>query len=117
MSLSAGQAGAITGWTVRVIGDRQTVDNLYVYTSDYGRIPDPSGAHATLTDDNGGEDTLNAAAIPVPCIVDLTPGGSSSTLNGKPLAITEGTVIEVVYTGDGDDSIVGNDASNRLYGG
>ena len=77
--------------------------------------PPPPSARNQL-DDSGGTDTLNAAAITTASIIDLAPG-ATSTLDGVPLTIAAGTVIENAYAGDGNDRLSGNDVANRLDGG
>lgn len=48
--------------------------------------------------------------------MNLTPG-AVSTLAGKSLTINATTAIENAFTGDGNDSLIGNNADNLLYGG
>lgn len=70
--------------------------------------------------DRGGTDTLDAGGVSADSIIDMRGGQFSSThgLTGN-IAIAQGTVIEHLITGGGDDSVTGNSAANkiRLNGG
>ncbi len=95
-------------------GDSLTADDLYVFTNEYASIgSDP--ARSTLTDSDGGIDTLNAAAVTSGSTLDLR-SGATSIIAGKSLTIANGTIIENAYGGDGADVIIGNCSANKLYG-
>ena len=81
--------------------------------------------------DAGGQDTLSIASFSRGAYIDLQPGAFSSlpSLDAPPawadkatygkdnLAIAWDTTIENVVGGSGDDTLLGNSASNRLQGG
>ena len=69
-------------------------------------------ARATLTDADGGVDWIDLSTVASDVTLDLAAGAASST----GLVIAAGTVIENAVTGDGDDTIHGNEAANELYG-
>ncbi|MBD1912969.1 MULTISPECIES: S8 family serine peptidase [unclassified Leptolyngbya] len=106
--------GVLQSWTLRVYGDENTSDNVYIYTDAYGTVPNDS-ARTTLTD-NSGLDTLNAAATTTDLVLNLT-AGSTSTIAGRTLTIAADTTIEQAFSGDGNDTISGNDAANFLRSG
>ena len=89
-------------------GDTDT----YYYTDDFAAL---LGDRATITDVSGS-DAINAAAITTDLFIDLTPG-ATSTIAGRAVLIAAGTVIENVYGGDGNDTLIGNAADNYLSGG
>ena len=77
------------------------------------------GEPVTLTIyDTGGHDLLDLQNDEADQRVDLRPEGISDVLGltGN-LSIARGTVIEDVWAGNGDDTVVGNDADNDLWGG
>jgi len=89
-------------------------DTTYTYS--------PATAFAEAIWDSGGTDTLNIENFTVACDIDLTPGASSTiAISGWSMAdnlgIAQGTVIENVICGTGDDTILGNTADNVINGG
>ncbi|MEG3976404.1 S8 family serine peptidase, partial [Microcoleus sp. herbarium8] len=122
---SGNNIGQLKGATLRLYGDEIINDNTYVYTNEFASFTDAT--RKTLSDTNDGNDIINTAAISDDVTVNLAPG-STSTLPGRDvtgrqklapqtLTIAPGSIIENVFAGDGNDSIVGNDAANTLYGG
>ena len=107
-----GGTGLVQSFSVRIYGDDTGNDSTYFYTDDFTTL---SGDRATLTDATGS-DTINAAAITTDLTIDLT-GSADSVIAGRAVVITDGTVIENVYGGDGNDAITGNAADNRISGG
>uniref|UniRef100_A0ACD5GVE5 S8 family serine peptidase n=1 Tax=Desertifilum tharense IPPAS B-1220 TaxID=1781255 RepID=A0ACD5GVE5_9CYAN len=112
---TTGTAGTLDNWSVRLYGNALTNDDLYVYTNEFANLTDAS--RQTLSDTNGGTDTLNAAAIRSNSLINLTPGSTNSSLAGKNLTIAAGTLIEKAIGGDGNDTLIGNSGNNTLYGG
>ncbi|AFY48823.1 regulatory P domain of subtilisin-like proprotein convertases [Nostoc sp. PCC 7524] len=102
--------GMFNSWKLNIYGDADTADDTYFYTNEYDGINDSN----TLTD-TSGIDTINAAAVNY-SYLNLNPG-STSNLNGYALIISAGTTIEKAFTGDGNDTIIGNSAANFLSGG
>ncbi|WP_159783653.1 S8 family serine peptidase [Sodalinema gerasimenkoae] len=108
-----GEMGTLNGWDLRLYGDEVTTDNTYIYTQEYGTVND---SERQVLRDTQGSNTINAAAIRSDSFLDLNPG-TSSTLAGQPLLLDGETLIIDAFTGDGHDTLVGNDANNRLNGG
>jgi len=91
--------------------------STYIYTDEYLNQTDVN--REFLFDSNNSDfedDTINLAAITGNVTVDLTPG-STSSLSGKNLQISVETTIERLFTGDGNDNIIGNYRPNLLWGG
>ncbi|MGB8690094.1 MAG: S8 family serine peptidase [Microcoleus sp.] len=118
-------SGVLKGATLRLYGDDLINDNTYIYTNEFASFTDAT--RKTLTDTNGGNDIINVAAITDDVIINLAPG-STSTLPGRTvtgdklaspqtLTIAPGSIIENAFAGEGNDSIVGNEAANTLWGG
>ncbi|WP_373534377.1 S8 family serine peptidase [Microcoleus sp.] len=116
--------GKLKGATLRLYGDDIITDNTYIYTNEFASFTDT--ARKTLTDTNDGNDIINVAAITDDVIINLAPGSTSDLpgrdVTGKKLAaqtltIATGSIIENAFAGEGNDSIVGNEAANTLSGG
>jgi hypothetical protein len=89
-------------------------DTIYTYS--------PATAFAEAIWDSGGTDTLSIENFTEACDIDLTPGASSTiAISGWSMAdnlgIAQGTIIENVICGTGDDTILGNTADNVINGG
>lgn len=111
--MAAGNSGTLNAWSMSFLGNAMPTDDLYVYSNEFSTA---SGARLTLSDSDGGTDTINAAMVTTGMTVNLN-GGSTSTIAGKTLAIASGTVIEKFYGGDGADTVTGNSAANEIHGG
>ncbi|MGB3267182.1 MAG: S8 family serine peptidase [Microcoleus sp.] len=116
--------GKLKGATLRLYGDDIITDNTYIYTNEFASFTDT--ARKTLTDTNDGNDIINVAAITDDVIINLAPGSTSDlpgrTVTSEKLApqkltIATGSIIENAFAGEGNDSIVGNEAANTLSGG
>ena len=105
--------GTFNAWTLTLLGDALTADDVYVYTDAWAGVG-ADAARQTVAD-TGGTDTLNFAAVTAGFVLDLAPG-AANTLYGNAIAIDAATVIENAIGGDGADSITGNDAANVLSG-
>ena len=100
---------ALRGSTAAVTDDR------YIYTNEFSDYADLPG-RATLTDTNGGTDTIDASAVTLASTINLN-AGTAGTIDGHAFAVASGTTIENAIGGDGDDTLTGNAAANLLYGG
>jgi len=112
----AGTQGVLEDWSLSLFGGAQSADDRYVYTDQYAELVAADPSRGVLSDADGGIDTINAAAVSGAVRVDLTPGVVGS-IGGADFRIAEGTVIENLFTGDGDDELYGSDGSNHLFGG
>lgn len=111
--LAGEDVGFLNNWTLNLYGDLETANDTYIYTNEFANFN--SISRQTLND-TSGIDTINAAAITSNTYLNLTPG-SVSTLAGQSLTIDAATTIENVFSGDGNDTIIGNSAANALDGG
>ena len=99
----------------------RTGDTVYGFGSNAGAIYDFASftsAPALTIYDAGGTDTLNASGYSQNQTIDLRPGSFSDIggLSGN-IGIYLTAVIENAAGGAGSDTIIGNDADNRLKGG
>jgi Ca2+-binding RTX toxin-like protein len=106
--------GSVGNISLTAFGSTRTADDHYIYTPEFATYGNLAG-RSTLTD-TGGTDVLDAGSILTASSIDLR-AGNTSTLAGQTLAIAAGTVIENAYSGDGNDTITGNDAANMIRAG
>jgi Ca2+-binding RTX toxin-like protein len=112
----AGDTGTISGYKVYFYGKAESANDTYIYTNEYGDYDGLFGHSTTLTDNDGGIDALNAAAVSTASVIDLT-AGAVSTIDGAALTIAATSAIENAYGGDGADTLRGNALANLLSGG
>ncbi|MCQ4162491.1 S8 family serine peptidase [Roseomonas sp. GC11] len=112
---ASGFTGTLNSWKLDFIGDAIGNNDLYIYTDAFATLGADS-KRAVLRDLDGGIDTMNFAAIKSAVQIDMNAGAKSVVL-GKSLTIAAGTLIENLFTGDGNDTITGNALSNRISGG
>ncbi|MEQ9330006.1 S8 family serine peptidase [Thalassobaculum sp.] len=111
-----GGTGILEDWSLTLYGGDASSDDRYVFTDQYGDLAADELSRAQLADADGGTDTINASAASGDVRIDLT-AGNAGTIEGSTFAIADGTVIENLYTGDGDDTLLGSSAANHLIGG
>ena len=110
-----GETGTLNSWELTIHGKAPSTDDTYIYTNEYAAEAFEDASRMTLTDTDG-DDTLNFAATQGDINIDLT-AGSSSSIAGTNLTISSSTTIERAITGDGNDTLTGNDENNLLFGG
>ena len=92
--------------------------STYIYTNEFGSLSDdPNNAARGVLSNSNGPITLNAAAISSSSIIDLKPGSTDSVLAGRSLTIAAGTTVKMAYGGDGNDTLIANNAGDTLWGG
>lgn len=107
-----GDVGRLDWFKVNIFGDRPSQDDTYVYTNEFATLGAQSG-RTTITD-HAGRDAINASAVTSDSVLDLLFG---STIAGRQVLYSGGTVIERAFAGDGNDQVRGNAADNLLWGG
>lgn len=133
--MAASNSGILRDWSLQFMGNNHSADDTYYYNDEYINITDYTAvsstiriANADLSDTDGGVDTLNFSMMhgtgDVVCRLDADdPNFMVNWRNPDPNSyavqnvFANGTVIENVITGDGNDLIYGNAANNYLYGG
>ncbi|MBN8532115.1 MAG: S8 family serine peptidase, partial [Alphaproteobacteria bacterium] len=109
-----GNVGTFNDWHLRLYGDTDTADDVYVYTDEFSESRAANTARGTLSD-SGGIDVINLAAVTTNTVLSLA--GGASTVDGAALTLAAGTVIETAYLGDGNDMVTGNGENNTVAGG
>ena len=105
--------GTLVSWNMTFLGHDQTADDLYVYTNALATFSGAElTARSTVSDTDGGNDTLNISAVTTASTVNLATG--TGTVAGKAITLAG---IENVYGGDGNDLLTGNGGDNMLAGG
>lgn len=108
---AGGDVGSVTDIDLRTYGSTSNNDDHFIFTDEYSDY-DGVGGHGTVFAGGAGANTINAAAVSGNTTVDLT--SNTGTIDG--VAITNSN-INRVYTGDGNDTIVGDNVSSYLNGG
>ena len=107
---SRGGTIVVSDVEVSIMGDA-TQDDRYVFTGAYSDYVGVAGHARAVTDSNGGQDTVNAAALRSGCEIRLD--GSRGVIDGVGVRFSG---IENAIGGDGDNSIIGDSGANRLSG-
>ncbi|WP_373987631.1 S8 family serine peptidase [Duganella sp. BuS-21] len=115
MDLETLITGTFTDWTLDLIGHAASKDDTYVYTNDFAALLKNDPARAILTDSDGGNNTINTAALGADNYIDLS-GVTASILNDGKLTIAAGTTIRNAFGGDGNDTIIANAIGGTLHG-
>lgn len=111
-----GGQGILNTLTLDAFGSAATNNDVFHYTDEFAFLSAQDASRMQLADSNGGIDWINAAAITGNLVLNLTAGASSTVDGGAFITISNTSTIENAVTGDGNDSITGNDAANILYG-
>ncbi|NBX67184.1 MAG: type I secretion C-terminal target domain-containing protein [Proteobacteria bacterium] len=109
---TGGTQGALLGWAIQILGDTPNADDKYIFTDEFAALA--TTAHE-INDNDGGTDTLNAAALSNAVILDMT--ARTGTIGGRTVTIAADTSLETVFTGDGADAITGDAANNIINTG
>lgn len=115
---SGPMTGTLKSLELTVYGSEVDNDDTYFYNDEYanGYYSDADlAARSVLADTDGGTDTVNAAMVTGSVKIDLT-GATQSDIMGKGLTI-KGDAIENVFTGDGNDTVIGSGKDNALSTG
>ena len=104
-------AFAVKDVDLYLYGDTATSDDLFVYTNEFSDY-DGVGGHGTSATGGSGVNTINAAAVSSNTTIDLL--FNTGTIDG--VAITN-TNINRVFTGDGNDTVIGDGFSQYISTG
>jgi len=111
-------SGLFRDVTLTIHGETDGVENsLYVYNDEFGELYTSAElkGRTTLSDTDGGNDTINAASVTYDSFIDLS-GAQNSQIAGVTVKIDPNS-IENVFSGDGDDTLFGSAADNLLNAG
>ncbi|MEN0001103.1 MAG: S8 family serine peptidase [Pseudomonadota bacterium] len=91
-----------------IYGDTETADDLFVYTDAFSDYDGVAG-HLTSASGSGGVNTMNAAAVTSNTLINLLAG--TGTIDG---VATTNSFIDRVFTGDGNDTVIGDGISEFI---
>ncbi|NVJ93346.1 MAG: cadherin-like domain-containing protein [Methylocystaceae bacterium] len=115
VDVNGGASGALNSWKLNLYGDQISQDDVYFFTENFVDYQGDEHAERRILSDASGSDTINAAATRQDARINLNEN-TTSRIEGTELQIAAGTVIENVFTGDGNDFILGNDQDNEIRG-
>lgn len=105
--------GTLASWNMTLLGHAQTADDVYVYTNALATFAGADlTARSTVSDTDGGSDTLNLTAVTSNSTVNLAAG--TGTVAGRAITLAG---IDNVFGGDGNDRLTGNGGDNQIAGG
>ena len=99
---------------LQIIGPGQDINETYHFTDEFLAMKGFETDRGSIIDSNGGVDWLNLAAVTGDVNMALV-FGAPFTVDGVEWATLEGT-FEHVVTGDGNDSVLGNELGNQIHG-
>jgi len=100
----------VTDIVLRTFGSTVSEDDNFIFTEEYSDFAGVDG-HRTNFDGTGlGVDTINAAPIVSDTIINLET--ETGTIDGVDVTLQN---IEIVITGDGDDTLTGSSTTQGLY--
>ena len=112
---ASGDQLIVSDLDLRTFGTSARSNDRYVFTDEFSNYAGTAGHSTTLSDTDGGTDTVNTAAISSNTTIRLG-NGQASSIDGVSVT-TSGNTIENAVTGDGNDVLIGNSLANELRGG
>jgi subtilisin-like proprotein convertase family protein len=109
---TSGVTGTVNNLSLTAFGGAATVDSTYVFTDAFSR----GGSAPYILTDGIGNDIINASTVTSNVTIDLRDG-ASSTIAGRTLTLSKGTVVETAFAGDGNDLLTASDTGSTLWGG
>lgn len=107
--------GTVAGASLNLYGSTDD-DKVFIFTDEFASL----GSSAVTLNHNPAADftdTLNAAATTGNNTYDIRSGSTSTVIDGRSVSIATNTVIDYLYTGDGNDTIRGNDHGDTIWAG
>ena len=109
----AGNTGTLVGWTLETTGNAPSTPSTYIYTDEFSTA---TGSGRSVLHDTSGIAGINTAAVTSDSYLDLNPG-AVDTIAGRTLQIGTDTVLKSAWTGDGNDTIIANNAGDMIEAG
>jgi len=106
--------GKLNGWSLRAYGETGSADDNHVFTDEFVSLLAATPARGTITDTDGGTDTLNAAAVTG--AVSFNLGAGTGSIAGKAITFTA-NAFERAVGGDAADSLTAGGNAAALLGG
>ncbi|MBT9386445.1 S8 family serine peptidase [Pseudooceanicola sp. CBS1P-1] len=109
-------SGLLRGLSLTFEGHRTSGNDIYTFTDDFLALKSVEGSRGSLSDDNGGSDWINLAALSGNAQMTLRDSAGTLRVDGQSWSTLSGS-FENVAGGDGNDTISGNGLANHLLGG
>lgn len=110
-----GQSGTLNDWQL-VLWGRDSASTLpYVFTNEFGYYAGLDSSRTVLTD-TSGKTVINASPVTSDAVINLN-AGTTSTVAGGSFTIAPQTTVTALYTGDGNDMLLGSGTGSLLSGG
>lgn len=105
---------SLDNWSITAYtAGSQKQSGTQIFTNEFARFADEQSGRMVLNSANGT--TLNAAMVTADTVIDLT--ASEASVGGVRVTLTDPAAFKNLYTGDGNDTLVGNGHSNVLLAG
>jgi len=109
------QSGTVNDWEL-VLWGRDSASRLpYVFTNEFGHYAGLDSTRTVLTD-TSGKTVINASPVSSDAVINLN-AGTTSTVAGANFTIAPQTTVTALYTGDGNDLLLGSGTGSLLSGG
>ncbi|HEY8382580.1 MAG TPA: S8 family serine peptidase [Microvirga sp.] len=112
----AGAAGRIDSFAFEGFGSKAIADDVFHFTDEFSALAAADPRRSTVRDRDGGTDWLDFAGLTQDIVLSLKAGTHATVDGSRFLTIAPKTAIENAVLGDGNDRVVGNDFSNKIYG-
>ena len=109
------ETGSLLWYNLVAYGSVTSTDDVYHYTDEFLAMLALENGRGALSDE-GGTDWIDAAAVTGNIALNLNPNVFAKVNGVNWFKIENGTTIENAVTGDGNDTLTGNAAANRLHG-
>lgn len=109
-----GIVGSLSGWSLRAYGNAGSADDNHVFTDEFVPLLAADARRGTITDTDGGYDSLNAAAVTASVNFNLAAGTGS--IGDKGISFTAGA-FERAVGGEGADVLTAATGGSALLGG
>ncbi|WP_027192244.1 S8 family serine peptidase [Fundidesulfovibrio putealis] len=110
-----GQSGTVNDWQLVLWGRDSSSTLPYVFTNEFGYYAGLDSSRTVLTD-TSGKTVINASPVTSDAVINLN-AGTTSTVAGASFTITPQTTVTALYTGDGNDLLLGSGTDNLLSSG
>lgn len=110
-----GQSGTVNDWQLVLWGKDSSSTLPYVFTNEFGYYAGLDSSRTVLTD-TSGKTVINASPVTSDSVINLN-AGTTSTVAGASFTIAPQTTVTALYTGDGNDMLLGSGTDNLLSSG
>ncbi|GAB6037090.1 hypothetical protein JCM15519_16490 [Fundidesulfovibrio butyratiphilus] len=110
-----GQTGILKDWRLILHGQDASAPLPLVYTNEFSHYAAQDPTRTTITD-TSGQTVINASAVTANQVINAN-AGSLSRIDNTTVGAASWVTVADVYSGDGNDILLGNGKSDLLSGG